>query len=91
MAALIVGGSSELRDLHMPRVEWLNQPLDGSAFSGRVPTLEDHANGRAQAVVGCRVGVIEWALAAERKAQLAEPRPSGIETPLLLPGFERER
>jgi hypothetical protein len=50
VALLVVRGSRELLDAHVPRVEWGDQALDGAALAGGVPALEQHAQRRAEPV-----------------------------------------
>ena len=91
MTTLIMSRGRELGHLHVSRVERLYQALDRTAFAGRVPALEDHTNRRSEAIVGYRLGVIERALTAERKPQLTESGPTGLEAASFLSGIERQR
>ena len=51
VAQLVGRRCGERRDVHVPGVERLDQPLDGATLAGGVPALEDDADRRAELAV----------------------------------------
>ena len=71
MALLLVGGRRVLADAHVARVEAGDQPLDRPSLAGRVPSLEDDAQRRAEPAVAEE--------AAAHEAQVQEPQLGALE------------
>jgi hypothetical protein len=68
-----MGRSGELGDFDVPGIERLDETLDRSALTGRVPALEDHTNWRTQALMGRGARICERPLATEGEPELAQP------------------